>query len=86
MTAGEVIELELLRLGQRGDDGGSIVQRAARRIADAQTIIEALRRKPAAWRVKDFGDGWIYFPDESSAAACRAETGALLQPLFTLEP
>lgn len=38
--------------------------------------------EPVAWRVKDYADGWIIFQKESAAAAYRAETGALMEPLY----
>jgi len=36
------------------------------------------RRKPDAWFVKDFADGWIYFDDEAAARREAAATGAAL--------
>ena len=38
--------------------------------------------EPVAWRVKDYADGWIIYQQESAAAAYRAETGALMEPLY----
>lgn len=43
----------------------------------------ALAPEPVAWRVRDYADGWIYFTQESAAAACRAETGGLMEPLYS---
>lgn len=37
---------------------------------------------PVAWRVKDYGDGWILFSDETAANKLANETGALLQGLY----
>jgi hypothetical protein len=79
MTALETIELELWRLIQHGGGNSEIVHEAAK------TILRRLRRTPAAWRARDLGDGWILYSQESAAAAYRAETDALVQPLFVLE-
>lgn len=44
--------------------------------------IEArLPKRPVAWRVKDYGDGWILCQDEK-VADCEAKDGALVQGLY----
>lgn len=43
--------------------------------------------EPAAWRVKDYADGWIVFVHEQSAKACSEHrNGALIQPLYARLP
>ena len=39
-------------------------------------------RKPVAWRVKDFADGWIVFDTERSAQRYAEGAGNLVQPLY----
>jgi hypothetical protein len=41
-----------------------------------------LAKRPVAWRVKDYADGWIIFQDEEAAYKCHEETGALMQGLY----
>jgi hypothetical protein len=41
-----------------------------------------LLKRPVAWRVKDYGDGWIVFQDEREAYAMHEETGAKMQGLY----
>lgn len=39
--------------------------------------------EPVAWRVKDFGDGWIYYEDEAQAErASVVMSAAVVQPVF----
>lgn len=45
---------------------------------------EARSPQPVAWRCKDFADSWIIYQQESAAAAYRAETGCLMEPLYAL--
>lgn len=63
-----------------------------RQMADAIAEIEALRsqrighfdlaKRPVAWRVKDFGDGWIIYQDEAGAYADAEHNGAVMQGLY----
>jgi hypothetical protein len=39
-------------------------------------------RKPVAWRVKDFADGWIIFQNPADAARYHEDTGALIEELY----
>lgn len=39
-------------------------------------------KRPVAWRVKDYGDGWIVFQDEEAAYRLSEKTGALMQGLY----
>ena len=39
-------------------------------------------KRPVAWRVKDFADGWILFQDEAAAYREAEATGALMQGLY----
>jgi len=39
-------------------------------------------KRPVAWRVKDYADGWVVFQDERAAYAMHEETGALMQGLY----
>lgn len=41
-----------------------------------------LKKKPVAWRVKDFADGWIVFQDEADALRYADEAGAVIQGLY----
>lgn len=41
-----------------------------------------LEKRPVAFRVKDFADGWILFHDEEKALAEADETGAVMQGLY----
>lgn len=43
---------------------------------------EALAKRPVAFRVKDFADGWTIFQDEEKALREADETGALMQGLY----
>lgn len=51
----------------------------------AEAMVRAMTAQPVAWRVKDFADSWILFNDEVRAQRERQHTGALIQPLFTME-
>jgi DNA repair exonuclease SbcCD ATPase subunit len=42
-------------------------------------------KRPVAFRVKDFADGWILFQDEEQALALADSTGALMQGLYVRE-
>jgi hypothetical protein len=50
--------------------------------------ITALEREakaePVAWRVRDYGDGWIYTLKDPQRY--HEETGAVVQPLYTSPP
>lgn len=41
-----------------------------------------LKKRPVAWRVKDFADGWIIFQDEEAAYREAERTGAVMQGLY----
>lgn len=41
-----------------------------------------LAKRPVAWRVKDFADGWIIYRDEAAAYKEHERTGALMQGLY----
>lgn len=41
-----------------------------------------LAKRPVAWRVKDFADGWIVFQDEEAANREVEQTGAVMQGLY----
>lgn len=41
-----------------------------------------VEEEPVAWRVKDFGDGWIPARSHGEALQLAASTGALIQPLY----
>lgn len=41
-----------------------------------------LQKRPVAFRVKDYGDGWIIFQDEKQAYLYAEKTGALMQGLY----
>ena len=42
----------------------------------------ALAKRPVAWRVKDYADGWIIFQDEETADYEAQRTGAVMQGLY----
>jgi hypothetical protein len=44
-----------------------------------------LAKRPVAWRVKAFADGWILFDDEAAANRHAEDTGALMQGLYVRE-
>ena len=60
--------------------------------SDARAALEAaeavreredkLDKRPVAFRVKDFADGWIIYTDEAKAYAEAEATGALMQGLY----
>jgi hypothetical protein len=41
-----------------------------------------LAKRPVAWRVRAFADGWILFDDEAAANRHAEDTGALMQGLY----
>ena len=41
-----------------------------------------LKKRPVAWRVKDYADGWIIFQNENDAYMYAESTGALIQALY----
>ena len=41
-----------------------------------------LQKRPVAFRVKDYADGWIIFQDEQQANDYADKTGALIQGLY----
>jgi hypothetical protein len=41
-----------------------------------------LQKRPVAWRVKDFADGWVIFQDEQRAYHEAEHTGAVMQGLY----
>ncbi len=41
-----------------------------------------LKKRPVAYRVKDYGDGWIVFQDEREAYDYAEKTGGLMQGLY----
>lgn len=41
-----------------------------------------LAKRPVAWRVKDYADGWIIFQNEAAAYKEAEATGALMQGLY----
>jgi hypothetical protein len=49
---------------------------------DYETTQPRLEKRPVAWRVKDFADGWIMFQNENDANVYAASTGALIQGLY----
>lgn len=55
------------------------IDRLSRQLAEAQAD---LQKRPVAWRVKDFADGWIIFQDEAQAYEEAERTGALMQGLY----
>jgi hypothetical protein len=48
----------------------------------AQPPAPRLQKRPVAWRVKDYADGWVIFQDEAAAYRLAEETGALMQGLY----
>jgi hypothetical protein len=56
-------------------------------IRAAVAEMDAEKPDPVAWRVKDFGDGWVYVSTEQRAKALSEEwSDALIQPLYTEPP
>lgn len=51
-------------------------------IHDEDRIEVYLAKRPVAWRVKDYADGWIYFDNEEVAYKTAEATGALMQGLY----
>ena len=49
---------------------------------DDETERPRLAKRPVAWRVKDYADGWIIFQDEAAAYKEHEATGGLLQGLY----
>lgn len=49
---------------------------------DAEPERPTLAKRPVAWRMKDYADGWIVFQDEEMANRMAEETGAVLQGLY----
>lgn len=41
-----------------------------------------MSKRPVAFRVKDYADGWILFQDEEAAYSLAEETDALMQGLY----
>lgn len=41
-----------------------------------------LKKRPVAWRCKDYADGWIIFQDEVAAFDYHEKTGCLMQGLY----
>lgn len=41
-----------------------------------------LAKRPVAWRVRDFGDGWLIYQDEAGANADAEHNGAEMQGLY----
>ena len=58
------------------------VMRAAARVKEWKEGRPKLAKRPVAWRVKDFADGWIIFQDEARAYHEAEHTGALMQGLY----
>lgn len=56
-------------------------QMARRALIDEQSTPTPSKR-PVAFRVKDFADGWILFTDEKAAYDESERTGALMQGLY----
>lgn len=48
-------------------------------VADTHVL---LSKRPVAFRVKDFADGWILFDDEETANITAEKMGALMQGLY----
>jgi hypothetical protein len=42
----------------------------------------SLGKRPVAWRVRDYANGWIIFQDEKEAYDYAEKTGALMQGLY----
>jgi hypothetical protein len=51
----------------------------------ADTVAAALQKRPVAWRVKDYADGWIVFQNENDANTYASSVGALIQGLYSRE-
>ena len=63
---------------------GSAPQTIASQRAQLVTPVEnvTLHKRPVAWRVKDYGDGWIILQDEEAAYVLGENTNAVLQGLY----
>jgi len=48
----------------------------------ARERMRPLKKRPVAWRVKDFADGWIIFQDEEAANREAEATGAAIHGLY----
>jgi len=72
----------IFRSGVR-DRMGLMAMRAALEAAEAvRERGDKLDKRPVAFRVKDFADGWIIYTDEAKAYAEAEATGALMQGLY----
>lgn len=58
-----------------------VAAQAKAALANEQTE-PCLAKRPVAFRVKDFADGWMLFQDEESAYKASEDTGALMQGLY----
>lgn len=50
--------------------------------ASAGATAGPLKKRPVAWRCRDFGDGWIIYQDEAEAFAYHEKTNCLMQGLY----
>lgn len=55
------------------------------RLMEGVDMLLTMVKRPVAWRVKDFADGWIIFQDEVRAQHEAKHTGALIQGLYVKE-
>ena len=55
--------------------------KAEAEVAKLKAALDA-RGEPVAWRVKDFGGGWIYYRNHQAAQQAAESTGAAIQGLF----
>jgi hypothetical protein len=52
------------------------------RVAGKMMLNAKLAKRPVAWRVKDFADGWIIFQNENDANIYATSVGAQIQGLY----
>ena len=53
-----------------------------RALAALARMEPALAKRPVAWRVKDYADGWIIYQNEERALHEAEEAGAVMQGLY----
>ena len=63
-----------------GDAPQTIVSQRAQLVTPVENV--TLHKRPVAWRVKDYGDGWIILQDEEAASVLAENTGAVMQGLY----
>ena len=66
-------------VAERNEAADEIERLRAIIVADTHVI---LSKRPVAWRVKDFADGWIIFDDEHAAYKAHEANGGLMQGLY----